>query len=147
MSAQQAKYENIEYIVTNSVSLLATTTTVFYICRNPEVKKVLLWFIELLTIMAFGYASRITFQALNLKYFQSENNDSETITQIWIVFPFAWGTALVPIGFSLFAFRYFEVTSLNQVTVNQRSNQFQISSRIRNYRTAVIIELATGVCL
>ena len=80
MSAQQAKYENIEYIVTNSVSLLATTTTVFYICRNPEVKKVLLWFIELLTIMSFGYASRITFQALNLKYFQSKNHDSETNT-------------------------------------------------------------------
>ena len=66
---------------------------------------------QLLIVMAFGYASRVTFQALNIKYWTEIS--AETNTYIWIVFPFAVGTVLVPIGFTLFAFRYFEATSLN----------------------------------
>jgi hypothetical protein len=69
MSAQQASFENYEYIATNSVSLVATSVTVFYITRKPDVKRVLSWFVDLLIIMAFGYASRIIFQAFNIYYF------------------------------------------------------------------------------
>jgi TRAP-type C4-dicarboxylate transport system permease small subunit len=78
---------------------------------------VLDWFVNLLIVMAFGYISRITFQALNINYFAKKSNLS-----IWILFPFGWGTALVPIGFTCFVFRYYESTSLSQFPANRGSN-------------------------
>jgi TRAP-type C4-dicarboxylate transport system permease small subunit len=129
MSAQQAYFENYEYIATNSFSLVFTSITILYITRKPDVKRVLSWFVNLLIVMAFGYVSRITFQAFNIYYFDRlavEDDNIKNVT-IWLPFTFGWGTALVPIGFTCFAFRYFEVTSLSQVAVNHSSNHKEIS--------------------
>jgi hypothetical protein len=38
MSAQDARLEQYEYIVTNTVSLVATTITIWYISKKPAVK-------------------------------------------------------------------------------------------------------------
>lgn len=93
--------------------------------------------------MACGYFARIMFQVLNLIYFAHP----KSYVTIWLPFPFAALTCLPPIGFTMFAFRYFEVTTVTQISIESGTNQKQVRKKINCFKLAIIIELAIGITL
>ena len=94
--------------------------------------------------MAFGHLARLIFQVINIWYFK----DSSLLT-IWLIFPFACLTALTPIGFTMFAFRYYEVTSTTLILMAKGTMQevMLCQRKVKFWKLAAIVELASGVIL
>lgn len=55
-----------EYLFTNFISLVSTTTVLAYIVRKPAASKVLDWMVRVLTVLVVGLIVRLLWQSLNI---------------------------------------------------------------------------------
>lgn len=95
-----------------------------------------------MAMLVVGHASRVLWQCFNLKVTEG---DSDISKFIWLSLPFGILTCLMPIGFTFFAFKYYEVTSLTLMLI-RNVTPIEIQRKIKCIHTFKWTLAAIFIC-